>query len=170
MKNLFDYYTETGETDKSEAVREYSSRMDMYCSNQYDTWLERFKSFYRDHVLGLSDNRSEIASILWNLLKQPVHPYAIVMVYVQIFIVRTWAENEVLIEVLQHIDFFNKQLVDIIVEIRPDIDTTPLLNVMELNYAVAHAWDEACQMEMEKIKTQTNPLGYLGTTKQELFN
>lgn len=143
MRNLIEFYTESGETEKAEAVREYASRMDMYCSNQFDTMLERFKRIYRDHVLGLSDNRSEIAAILGKILQQPVHPYAITMVYVRIFIVRTWAEGEGLIEVLQHMDYLNREMVDMIVEIRPDIDTTPLLNPMELNYVVAHAWDEA---------------------------
>ncbi|MEA5082248.1 MAG: hypothetical protein VB024_11615 [Dysgonamonadaceae bacterium] len=116
--------------------------MGIWSPEPYQQLLNRFQNRYRDHILGLMDNTKEIKKLLQKILKQPIQKDAIVLIYQRIFIVRTWAEREGLVEVLRNMDAFNKVLVDIIAEIRPDIDTTALLDPMKLNICVAEAYKE----------------------------
>lgn len=142
MTNLIQFYQKNGEADNANIVLEYASQMGIWSPEPYQQLLNRFQNRYRDHILGLMDNTKEIKKLLQKILKQPIQKDAIVLIYQRIFIVRTWAEREGLVEVLRNMDAFNKVLVDIIAEIRPDIDTTALLDPMKLNICVAEAYKE----------------------------
>jgi len=142
MTNLIQFYQKNGEADNANIVLEYASQMGIWSPEPYQQLLNRFQNRYRDHILGLMDDTKEIKKLLQKIFKQPIQKDAIVLIYQRIFIVRTWAEREGLVEVLRNMDAFNKVLVDIIAEIRPDIDTTALLDPMKLNICVAEAYKE----------------------------
>lgn len=142
LTNLIQFYQKNGEADNANIVLEYASQMGIWSPEPYQQLLNRFQNRYRDHILGLMDDTKEIKKLLQKIFKQPIQKDAIVLIYQRIFIVRTWAEREGLVEVLRNMDAFNKVLVDIIAEIRPDIDTTALLDPMKLNICVAEAYKE----------------------------